>query len=184
MNRGISAFSVAELAAYVQEALRRVGIDVVLSGGNCVSIWSDNAYRSDDIDLVPDGLASRAKIRKVMNALGFVERNRYFVHPEHQQWVEFPSGPLGVGNERPKVIAVRQEATGSLRLLSPTDCIKDRLTWWYHGGDRQGLEQAVAVGRQQSIDIKELRRWSVNEGKAAEFEELLPRLTAHLKSIE
>ena len=65
-------------------------------------MWSENAYLSDDIDLIPLGINSRRKIRKVMFDLGFFEKNRYFVHPDHVLWVEFPAGPLGVGEEPPR----------------------------------------------------------------------------------
>ena len=168
--------SVAEFAAAVQEALRKAGVEVVLSGGSCVSVWSNNAYRSDDIDLIPVGLATRVKIRRIMLELGFLEKNRYFVHPDQVLWVEFPSGPLGVGEEPPREISSLPQKTGMLRLLSPTDCVKDRLTWWYHNNDRQGLEQAVAVAQRHRVDIAELRRWSAGEGCAAEFELLCKRL--------
>jgi hypothetical protein len=72
----ISAMSQAELTAHVQQALSKVGIETVLSGGSCVSIWSRNAYISDDIDLVIDGFEWRRKIRDAMVALGFEEKNR------------------------------------------------------------------------------------------------------------
>nr|MBA3684549.1 hypothetical protein [Planctomycetota bacterium] len=68
-----------------------------------------------------------------MLALGFTEKHRYFVHADSRWLVEFPNGPLTVGEERPKDIVRRQLRTGTLRLLSPTDCVKDRLTWWIHG---------------------------------------------------
>lgn len=171
-----TTLSVAEFAAAVQEALRKAGVEVVLSGGSCVSVWSNNAYRSDDIDLIPVGLATRPNIRRVMIGLGFTEKNRYFIHPNQVLWVEFPNGPLGVGEEMPREISSLAQKTGMLRLLSPTDCVKDRLTWWYHDKDRQGLEQAVAVAQRHSVDIAEVRRWSVGEGCAAAFELISKRL--------
>jgi hypothetical protein len=41
-----------ELAAFVCTHLRAGGIEVVLSGGGCVSIYSRNRYVSLDVDLV------------------------------------------------------------------------------------------------------------------------------------
>ncbi len=68
--------------------------------------------------------------------------------------------------------------TGTLRLLSPTDCVKDRLTWWIHGRDRQSLEQAIAVIERADVDLDELRRWVRGEGRAAvtAFEEVADQL--------
>ena len=56
-----------------------------------------------------------------------------------------------------------------MRLLSPTDCVKDRLTWWFHAKDRQCLEQAVAVTQTADVDVEELRRWSKGEHMAEAF---------------
>ncbi len=58
----------------------------------------------------------------------------------------------------------------TLRLLSPTDCVKDRLAAYYHWNDRSSLEQAVLVCRDQDVDMREVRRWSLNEDKRPEFE--------------
>ena len=42
----------AELAAFVESHLRERGIEVVLSGGACVSIYSNGKYVSSDLDLI------------------------------------------------------------------------------------------------------------------------------------
>ncbi|MDI6740798.1 MAG: hypothetical protein QME74_10605 [Candidatus Edwardsbacteria bacterium] len=44
--------------------------------------------------------------------------------------------------------------TGRLHLLSPTDCVKDRLAAYFHWNDRQSLEQAGLVADNRKIDIK------------------------------
>ncbi len=98
----IAQMSLTELVAHVQSHLERAGIRTVLSGGSCVTIWSANAYRSDDIDLIPEGIAQRTRIRAEMLALGFTEERRYFTHAETPLFVEFPAGPLSVGEERPR----------------------------------------------------------------------------------
>ena len=66
--------------------------------------------------------------------------------------------------------------TGTLRLISPTDCVKDRLVWYYHDGDRQCLSQAILVAKDHQIDIDEIREWSGGEGKLEEFEEIKSEL--------
>jgi hypothetical protein len=57
-----------------------------------------------------------------------------------------------------------------LKLLSPTDCVKDRLAAYYYWNDRQSLEQAILVCADNSIDMKEVERWSRNEGMTAQFD--------------
>ncbi len=173
----ITRMSLTELVAHIQTHLEVAGIRTALSGGSCVTIWSQNAYRSDDIDLIPDGIGQRKKITVVMKTLGFSEDRRYFTHPETKLFVEFPAGPLAVGEERPRQITEITTLTGIARLLSPTDCVKDRLTWWFHCGDRQCLEQALAVAAVTEVDGAELRRWASGERKSAEFEAIVGRLT-------
>jgi len=63
-----------------------------------------------------------------------------------------------------------------LRIISPTDCVKDRLAAYYHWGDRQSLEQAVLVAKNNEIDLHELERWSEAEGRLSAFREIRKRL--------
>ncbi|MDP2228515.1 MAG: hypothetical protein Q8J78_13685 [Moraxellaceae bacterium] len=49
-------------------------------------------------------------------------------------------------------------------LLTPTDCVKDRLSAYYHWHDRQALEQAVWVAQRQAVDREAVRQWSAQEG--------------------
>ena len=44
----IKEMSLGELAAFIDSNLRKKGIDVVLSGGACVAIYSDHRYVSKD----------------------------------------------------------------------------------------------------------------------------------------
>jgi len=174
----IGKMSRAECAAFVQEHLRAIGIDVVLSGGACVSIYSRGKYLSMDLDMIHTGLMApkRSAIREVMKNLGFSEEGRYFKHPDTELFVEYPKGPPAVGEEPVKDIREIRTATGILRIISPTDCVKDRLTWYYHDQDQQCLNQAIAVARSKPIDFKEVKRWSAGAGKSREFEQIRERL--------
>jgi hypothetical protein len=57
-----------------------------------------------------------------------------------------------------------------------SDSVKDRLAAYYHWGDRQCLEQAIMVAKDQDINLEEVRRWSKKEGKQKDFEVIAPRL--------
>jgi len=104
-----------------------------------------------------------------MLEIGFVPENRYLKHPQVNLLVEFPSGPPAVGKEPIGDINEIEFTTGVLRLLSPTDCVKDRLAAYYHWDDLQSLEQAVLVAQSNNIDMSEVMRWSKEEGKADAF---------------
>lgn len=160
----------AELAAYIQSALQSERIKVVLSGGSAVSFYSSNKYVSKDLDLINADFAKRKDIKSVMERINFQERGRYFVNAETPFLVEFPQGPLSVGEEPVKAIDEFELSTGTLRIISATDCVKDRLCAYYFWSDQQGLEQAILVSKSQKVDLKEIRRWSKVEGKEREFE--------------
>jgi len=162
--------SQSELAAYVQDSLQAEGISVVLSGGSAVSFYSSDKYVSKDLDLINMNFARRSRIGAVMERLGFQEQGRHFMNPETQYFVEFPDGPLSVGEEPVKEISEFELSTGTLRVLSPTDCVKDRLCAFYFWNDQQGLAQAVLVAESQDVDLKEIKRWSKTEGKEREYE--------------
>ncbi|HAR42564.1 MAG TPA: hypothetical protein DCS07_08030 [Bdellovibrionales bacterium] len=169
--------TIAELGAIVSEALRKVGIDAFLSGGAVVSIYTNNRYESFDLDFV--SLADRSKIKKVMEDLGFnQDRSRLFIHPKSKFFVEFPGSAIRVGESLITEFNQIKLKSGTLKLLTPTDCVKDRLAAFYHWNDRQGLDQAVWVTLAQPVDLKDVKPWSKIEGALQKYEEFLKALKA------
>jgi hypothetical protein len=173
----IKNMNLAELAAYVQTRLRTEQIDVVLSGGATVSLYSSNQYVSKDVDLINVQFIKRSKVKAAMEKIGFQEQGRYFSHSESKFLVEFPDGPLSVGEEPVKKVDEVQLSTGLLRVISPTDCVKDRLCAFYFWNDQQGLAQAILVTKNQMVDLDEIKRWSQVEGKEGGFEVFKSRLS-------
>jgi hypothetical protein len=175
--KSVAKMTQAELGAYIQSQLMNKGIEVVLAGGAAVAMYSGNKYVSKDLDLINIYGANRRKIRAAMLEIGFYEEGRYFRHLDSQFFAEFPPGPLAIGAEPVKEIIEKKLSTGILKVISPTDCVKDRLAAYYHWGDQQSLLQATLVARQNKIDLDEIKRWSLMEGKLDEFESIRDRLT-------
>jgi len=173
--KSIKNMSIGELAAFISSHLKRNGIEVVLSGGSCVSIYTENKYASLDLDFIEFGSVSRRKLKRILGEIGFYEKNRYFINIETDIFLDFPSGPLSIGEEPIREISTLKFLTGELRIISPTDCVKDRLAAYYHWGDGQSLEQAVLVAKNNKVDLEELERWSNKEGKASVFQEIKKR---------
>ena len=167
--KSIVDMSVEELAGLVCETLANVGITTTLTGGACVSIWSEGKYVSRDLDFIEEGPVPRRQVKDALAKIGFREKDRYFVHPETEFFVEFPTGPLTVGDERVHKVETRETVAGRLRLLSPTDCIKDRLAAFFHWNDTMAFEQALLVAKAQPIDMIDLWRWAKAEGAAEKF---------------
>ena len=163
-----------EVAAIVCDALDRSGIEVVLSGGAVVCIYSDNEYESYDLDFIRTGLAR--KVDPVMVGLGFQKRGRHWKHPDSEFWVEFPPGPVQLGELVVTEFAERHTPVGTLRILTPTDSVMDRLAGFYHWNDAQCLDQAVAVAIRHPIDLDRIRDWSEAESSSRKFEDFRSRL--------
>ena len=114
-------------------------------------------------------MSNLRKYMTTMDELGFTEYDRYFVHKDTKLFIEFPSGPLGVGDAPVEDIAEIDTEAGVLRLLTPTDCIKDRLAAYYHWDDEQCLQQAVWVAEQNEFDLESVQEWSEKEKSLEKF---------------
>jgi hypothetical protein len=181
MMKPIGEMSLGELAAFVCSQLREHGIRVVLSGGACVSIHTDNRYISYDLDFVETGPFDRKRTRAALETIGFIEKGRYYENDETKFYVDVIHGPLAVGSEPAKHIEELKYPTGRLAILSATDCVKDRLAAYYHWNDLQSLDHAILVVQRGHVDLREIRRWSGAEGKSTEFAGIRERLYAAAK---
>ena len=113
-----------------------------------------------------------------MQAIGFREETRYFRHPDSPHVIEFPPGPLAIGGHPVGRVEEMRLATGRLRIISPTDCVKDRLAAYFHWGDLQSLHQALQVARRRKVNLQEVRTWSRAEGTLRELEAFAAGLKA------
>jgi hypothetical protein len=159
-----------EIAGTISQALQDDGKIAVLSGGAVVSIYSDNQYESSDLDFISQH--SLESLEPTMRRLGFRRTpGRYFDHPDTDYFVEFPPGPVQIGK---RVIQEWERLvcpSGSILILTPTQCVMDRLASFFHWNDRQCLDQAVMVGTRHEIDLCEVQNWSLEEGHTEKFQE-------------
>ena len=163
---------ISEIAALVSEALERAGITAVLSGGAAVAIYTDNAYMSRDLDFVSS--ESLDQIEAALSNLEFARtQGRYFTHKDTDFFVEFPSGPLAFGDDIVREWAQLKSGAGVIQIVTPTQCVMDRLAAFYHWNDPQGLEQAVAVAASREVDLDAIKGWSEREGNVDKFDRFL-----------
>lgn len=163
--------SIKELAGLVGEQLKKYGIDAVLTGGSCVTIFSKNKYQSLDLDFVTSAVEYKPKeIVLAMKGLGFIRQPEgFFEHPKCPYVIEFIPPPLAVGSEPVKDIELIKTKNGEFKSISPTDCVKDRLAAFYFWDDLQSLEQAKLVARAKKVNLKEIKRWSINENQLSKY---------------
>ena len=171
--------SIIELAALICESLNKEGLQATLSGGACAEIYSKNKYVTGDLDFVVNYLwpGNDKIIEQIMSALGFEKNGRIFINKLVSYSVEFPPGPVSIGEEhhiKPMELKVK---TGNLSLLSPTDSAKDRLTGYFYGNDAQCLEQAIMICQMNKVKMEDIRKWAKNEGRPEKFKEFERRLS-------
>jgi hypothetical protein len=163
----------AEMCALIVETLATSGIDVVLVGGSCVCIYTNERFGSLDLDFIDLTYSRRKEIAAALKEIGFTPRGntKYFENPDCQWSVEFPTAPLAIGHEQidSTRIASIETASGTVRLLNPTDTVKDRLLWYYLEQDGQCWQQALDIARCQSIVWRDLKTWHEREGYADEY---------------
>jgi len=164
-----------EVAALVCATLDRHGIRAVLGGGAVVSIYSHNEYPSKDLDFIIEGISNR--VAPAMQELGFTKHvGRHWTHPRTEYWVEFPPGPVQVGDAIVKKHAEITTPYGVLRLLAPTECVMDRLAAYFHWKDPQGLEQALCVALRSDVELGRIEAWSKREGATEKFRQFSSEL--------
>lgn len=168
-NVNFNNITLKDLASIVSKKLKEHNLDCTLVGGACVSIYSHNSYQSYDLDYVT--YEDMKMVAKALKELRFEKKGKYFKHPDCHYFIEFVSPPIAVGNEPVHVFESLKTKLGEIKMLSPTDCVKDRLASYYHWNDKQALEQAILVCQDnwEKIDIKEIRRWSKQENHLEKF---------------
>jgi hypothetical protein len=88
-----------ELWKFVASHLKMRNIDSVLVGGAVVSIYSEGAYRSGDLDFILTNFFVK-NLPQVMKEIGFERKGRHFIHSECSHlFIEFPKGPLEIGDD-------------------------------------------------------------------------------------
>lgn len=161
-----------QFAAAVVKQLEQHGISCVLVGGACVSIYTEEKHQSRDLDFISP--YSHEVIGKALEEIGFKKEGRYFLHPSSELYVEFPSGPVAIGNQSPvKAEGQLKVKNTVITMLSPTQCVMDRLAAWFHWNDRRSLIHALWVCEKHPINISKLKRWAANENELDKFQQFL-----------
>jgi len=165
-----------ELAAIISEKLKEHEIDSILVGGACVSIYSQNRYQSYDLDYVI--YEDIKKVAKALKELNFEKKGKYFINPNCKYYVELVSPPVFVGNEPIHHFENHRTSLGTIKMLTPTDSVKDRLASFYHWNDRQSLDQAIAICLEcpKKISISKIKKWSEKENHLQKFDVFLQKL--------
>lgn len=166
---------IKKLAAIISDHLKKNGIEVVLVGGACVSLYSKNKYISYDIDLITD--SSIKTIIPVLEELGFKNTgSRLFENSQCKFLIDFPAPPVSIGDKPVSEFNYLNTRFGTICLLTPTDCVKDRLAAYFFWNDLQSLDQAVMVAKRNKIYLSEIKKWAENQSEQKKYKIFVKRL--------
>jgi len=170
--------SLVEVAFAVCSALHRAGVTAVLSGGGAATFYAPEAIQSFDLDFILEVYPRDGDPGHVLVDLGFENVGHDYVHKLSRYQLEFPRGPLAVGDDLIRSWNTVTDGDLLLHVISATDSCRDRLAAFYHFQDRSALEQALAVAAavNTDLDLEKIRAWSKRESMSepfAVFERLL-----------
>jgi hypothetical protein len=63
-----------------------------------------------------------------------------------------------------------------IKILSPSDCVKDRLASYIYYNDRDGLDQALLVAKAHPINFESIKSWCKNEKAEFAFDDFISKL--------
>jgi len=150
-------------------ALDAVGTTAVLTGGSAATYYAPSVYQSMDADFVIVFGNSELGVQ-ALHRIGFAESGGIYRSDWSPYVLEFPVGPLMIGREHIADFATVRRGRETLHVLHPTDCVRDRLLWYFHYGDFSALGAAVGVAAGHEVDMEGIRDWSERERAIAKFE--------------
>ncbi len=168
--------SITELAGIVSQALTDAGLTAVLSGGAAVAVYTRNRYQSHDLDFITS--ESSNKLEPVLASLGFkrAKDQRSYKHADTDYYVEFPPGPLTVGDTVITDWGTLETKYGIVQILTPTQMVMDRLAAYFHWNDLQSRDQAQWITEEHDVDWDELDKWASKENEPEKYEIFLAQL--------
>ena len=163
----------ADVARCVATALKSADIRAVLTGGACASLYTRGGYKSSDLDFIIQNAVSGKQLDRAMASIGFRRVGNQYEHPDAPFFVEFPTGPLGIGSDL-RIQPVEYRIKGTVvSALSAADSCRDRLVAFYHWNDRQALRVAVSIALRHRVKLISIRQWSEHEGARSKYEEFI-----------
>jgi hypothetical protein len=163
--------SLADVAFAVCTALDAAGVHAVLTGGSAATVWAPDAYQSRDLDFVMVRTKSSGVGEAALGELGYERAGDHFEHSKNPLILEFPPGPLAVGGDLIERWTTLRRSARKLRIITPTDCVRDRLAGFLFWNDRGSLAQAlgVASAQRRRIRLETIRSWCEREGHVEGF---------------
>lgn len=145
-------------------------------GGAVVSIYTEGAYKSGDLDFVLNEF-SRKELNRVLSTLGFKQEARFYKHQDCPHlFLEFASFPASIGNDYNLIPDEIREDGTIIKIFSPTDCVRDRLASYAYFHARDCLDQAVMVAAKHSVNLVKIKHWCIDENIIEKYNDFIEEL--------
>lgn len=156
--------------------LTDMGFDPVLTGKACAAIHAGSDVDAKSLEFVISEYVVD-RVESVMASLGFkCLVHRTFGGKGSKFEVSFLPPPVAVGDAVVENIYRLKGAKGELKMLNPTDCIRQRLSMYYRFGSESAFLDALAVARKHKVDMEFIARWSDWEWAGDKFETFMKSL--------
>jgi hypothetical protein len=132
---------------------------------------TDGAYVSHDLDFILQSVTTQSVLDATLARVGFRRSGQSYVHASSEFYVEFPAGPLAIGDDDLVEPVTLKVGRSKVLSLSATDSCRDRLAAFYFWCDRQSLSVAVSIAKRRRVNLSRVKEWSEREGQAAAFAE-------------
>jgi len=152
------------------------GIEVTLVGGGVATIYSKGKYMSGDLDFVFGWGNNHKEIREALAEIGFTTTARVFAKKGCPFTLDFSSPPVDIGlNNEPEIDQYMVGKT-MIKILTPTECIKERLHKAHHWKDEQAFEAALAVAEVSEYSQEKIKKFCQENKMKGTFERFLERI--------
>lgn len=166
-----------ELWKHVAVHLESEEIGITLVGGGAATIYSKGKYISGDLDFVLDSMfIKHNQVEQKLKKIGFIKDGVIYRHPDCKFTLEYKSPPIEIGEDSRVEPEIIDQDGVSIKILTPTDCIKDRLNKYHLYKDYEAFDAAVSVAIEQGFVIEKVERFCRENNIQVVFEKFVLEL--------
>jgi hypothetical protein len=177
-GKELEGLVISQVAAIVSGYMDEQGYEPVLTGKSCAAIYAGTSIHPKTLDFIVRDFTID-EVAETMAGVGFLDSgHRTFSNKHCPYEVLLSTHPVVVGDDVVSDVKIMRTAKGSLKLLTPTDCVRQRLSMFYRWNDRGALEDALKVAQKHEIDLDIVRRWSDWEWASERYDEFVELLKA------